>query len=479
MKINLKKIGRKRLLIGLGAGAVIILIIIVNLSSGSGQDRERQGPPVAVQVEKVRPRTVEQTVTAAGKIQPVFETEISSTVSAQIMAIYVEEGYEVQPGDTLVILDRRRYEASHDRAQSALRSARAGLKKVTAERDRGRQLYEKNLISLQEMETLEASYEEALSRKEQAEATLAQANDDLDKTVLLAPESGVVTKIRKEVGEMALGSTFQADVLLVISDLSMMEVVVEVDETDVVDIELFDPVKVEVDAIQDTVFEGRVSRIAHSALVTGQGTQEQVTNFEVVVTLDINPQARRIDPRIRPGMSATATITTALHTSVVAAPIQALTARVPKRKESEELAAGEPAGESREGNQSRARGTPQGGPGRGSGAGTGAPMRSEQGEGEEEFTRPEPVEVVFVVVEDTTGSGGGFLRKLFGSKPSAKVDQREVKIGISSDTHYEILSGLEAGEEIVVGNYQAVSKDLQDGRLITRKERRTPGRPPR
>ena len=479
MKINLKKIGRKRLLIGLGAGAVIILIIIVNLSSGSGQDGERQGPPVAVQVEKVRPRTVEQTVTAAGKIQPVFETEISSTVSAQIMAIYVEEGYEVQPGDTLVILDRRRYEASHDRAQSALRSARAGLKKVTAERDRGRQLYEKNLISLQEMETLEASYEEALSRKEQAEATLAQANDDLDKTVLLAPESGVVTKIRKEVGEMALGSTFQADVLLVISDLSMMEVVVEVDETDVVDIELFDPVKVEVDAIQDTVFEGRVSRIAHSALVTGQGTQEQVTNFEVVVTLDINPQARRIDPRIRPGMSATATITTALHTSVVAAPIQALTARVPKRKESEELAAGEPAGESREGNQSRARGTPQGGPGRGSGAGTGAPMRSEQGEGEEEFTRPEPVEVVFVVVEDTTGSGGGFLRKLFGSKPSAKVDQREVKIGISSDTHYEILSGLEAGEEIVVGNYQAVSKDLQDGRLITRKERRTPGRPPR
>jgi len=479
MKINLKKIGRKRLLIGLGVGAVIILIIIVNLSSGGGQGEERQGPPVAVQVEKVRPRTVEQTVTAAGKIQPVFETEISSTVSAQIMAIYVEEGYEVQPGDTLVILDRRRYEASHDRAQSALRSARAGLKKVTAERDRGRQLYEKNLISLQDMETLEASYEEALSRKEQAEATLAQANDDLDKTVLLAPESGVVTKIRKEVGEMALGSTFQADVLLVISDLSMMEVVVEVDETDVVDIELFDPVKVEVDAIQDTVFEGRVSRIAHSALVTGQGTQEQVTNFEVVVTLDINPEARRIDPRIRPGMSATATITTALHTSVVAAPIQALTARVPKRKESEELAAGEPAGESREGNQSRARGTPQGGPGRGSGAGTGAPMRSEQGEGEEEFTRPEPVEVVFVVVEDTTGSGGGFLRKLFGSKPSAKVDQREVKIGISSDTHYEILSGLEAGEEIVVGNYQAVSKDLQDGRLITRRERRTPGRPPR
>ncbi len=483
MKINLKKIGRKRLLIGLGVGAAIILIIIVNLASGGGQGGERQGPPVAVQVEKVRQRTVEQTVTAAGKIQPVFEMEISSTVSAQIMAIYVEEGHEVQPGDTLVILDRRRYEAAQDRAQSALRSARAGLKKVTAERGRGRQLYEKNLISLQEMEALEASYEEALSRREQAEATLVQVEDDLDKTVLVAPEGGVVTKLLKEVGEMALGSTFQADVLLVISDLSMMEVVVEVDETDVVDIELMDRVKIEVDAIQDTVFDGRVSRIAHSALVTGQGTQEQVTNFEVVVTLYVDPRARRIDPRIRPGMSATATVTTALHTSVVAVPIQALTARQPKKEKPDELAAGETTGEQQGATDSGDRGGRLGGPGGGGrgrpgGARMAAPMTSERGEAEDEFTRPDPVEVVFVVVEDTTGSGGGFLRKLFGSKSPAKVEQREVKIGISSDTHYEILSGLEAEEEIVVGNYRAVSKDLQDGRLITRRERPTPGQRP-
>ena len=483
-KIDLKKIGRKRLLIGSGVGAAIILIIIVNLSSGGGQGGERQGPPVAVQVEKVRPRTVEQTVTAAGKIQPVFETEISSTVSAQIKAIYVEEGYEVQSGDTLVILDQRRYEAAYERARSGLRSGRAGLKKVTAERERGRQLFKKKLISLQDMEALEASYEEALSRKEQAEATLAQARDDLDKTILLVPEGGVVTKLRKEVGEMALGSTFQADVLLVISDLSMMEVVVEVDETDVVDIELMDPVKIEVDAIQDTVFDGRVSRIAHSALVTGLGTQEQVTNFEVVVTLNVASQAQRVDPRIRPGMSATATITTALHTSVVAVPIQALTARSPKREKPAELAAGETTGEQQGANSASDHRSQRRGPGRRGGPGgpgggrMAARMMSEGDEGEDEFTRPEPVEVLFVVVEDTTGSGGGFLRKLFGSKPSIKVEQREVKIGISSDTHYEILSGLEAGEEIVVGNYRAVSKDLQDGRLITRRERRTAGRRP-
>ena len=470
IKINLKKIGRKRLLIGSGIGAALLLIIVVNLSSGGSQGVVPQGPPVGVQVEEIRLRTVEQTVTAAGKIQPVFEMEISSTVSAQIIAIYVEEGHEIQPGDTLVILDRRRYEAAHARSRSALRSARAGLKKVTAERDRGRQLYEKNLISLQDMETLEASYEEALSRKDQSEATLAQASDDLDKTVLVALEGGVVTLLRKEVGEMALGSTFQADVLLVISDLSMMEVVVEVDETDVVDIELMDRVKIEVDALQDTVFDGRVSRIAHSALIIGQGTQNQVTNFEVIVTLDVDPQARLVDPRIRPGMSATTTITTALHTSVVVAPIQALTARQPKKTKPDEIAAGETTGEQQGATDSGDRGGRRGGPG---GAGMAPRMMSEQGDEEEELTRSDPVEVVFVVVEDTTSSGGGFLRRLFGSKSRASVEQREVRIGISSDTHYEILSGLEPGEEIVVGNYRAVSKDLQDGRQITRRERPT------
>jgi HlyD family secretion protein len=104
---------------------------------------------------------------------------------------------------------------------------------------------------------------------------------------------------------------------------------------------------------------------------------------------------------------------------------------------------------------------------------------SQSGEGEDEFARPEPVEVVFVVHEDTTGSSGGFLGRLFGAKARETVEQREVKIGISSDTHYEIITGLDAGEEIVIGNYRAVSKDLVDGNRITRRERRSPGRGPR
>lgn len=475
MKFNFKNLNRKRLFIGIGAGAAIVIIVLANLSFTKTTDGPDVGPPVDVQVENVRRMSVEQTVTAAGTIQPVIETEISSNVSAQIIAILVEEGDEVQVGDTLVILDRLRYEAAYERSRSALRSATAREKQVRSERARGRQLFEKNLISLQEMEALEASYEMALSQKEQAEASLDQVQDDLNKTILMAPEAGVVTRLNKEVGEMALGSTFQADVLLIIADLSLMEVVVEVDETDVVDIQLGNLVKIEIDAIQDSVFAGKVSQIAHSATILGQGTQSQVTNFEVEVTLAVSPEAQRIDPRIRPGMSATTTITTALKESTIAIPIQALTARQPKRPELE--------GDEAEDQEVRSQGDQtQRAAMRGSGMrGAGGGMGGGRGSGDMGGSRPgngrsEPVEVVFVIATDSTQSDGGFFQKLFGMKPQENVEQREVKLGISSDTHYEIVAGLRPGEEIVTGNYQAVSKDLKDGSPIERKERLAGGR---
>ncbi len=454
MKLDFRKyFNRKRLLIGGAIILVITLIIVRNVSSGDVRDERRKAPPIAVQVEKVRQQQVEQAVTAAGKLKPVFETDISSTISAQIMELRVDEGDEVQAGDVLVVLDRARYEAAFERARSVLRSARAGQKLTKSELDRGKQLFDKKLVSLQDLESLEAAYESALGAQEQAEATLEQARDDLDKTTLGAPYDGVVTKLNKEVGEMALGSTFQADVLLVISDLSMMEVVVDVDETDVVDIEILDPVEIEVDAIPDTTFNGRVSRVAHSATIIGQGTQEQATNFEVVVTLDMNQEASRIDPRLRPGMSATATIITARHDEVVAVPIQALAAREPVEHHEE--------GDTPEDGPQRRRGEKPG-----SGNGNHDDDGDDSGPGSD---KPELLEVVFVVQKDT--SGRGWLRKLFKTKPVETVEQRPVKLGISSDTHYEIVSGLEAGEEIVIGNYRAVSKELQDKSRINRKEK--------
>lgn len=452
MKFEWRSLKRKPVMLGIGGVALVAFILARSISADDTKgEKSKSAPPVEVQVEMVILQIVEQNVTAAGKIRPVFETEISSTVSAQIMDIRVEEGDEVAAGDTLVILDRKRYAAAYERSLSAVRSAKATLRQVKAEIERDRQLFEKRLISLQNIEVKEAAYEMAISQLEQAEAGKDQSKDDLSKTILLAPDGGVVTRLNKEIGEMALGSTFQADVLLIISDLSMMEVVVEVDETDIVDIEILDQVKIEIDAIQDTDFSGRISRIAHSATVIGQGTQEQSTNFEVIVTLDIREGGKRIDDRIRPGMSATATITTAHHEDAVAVPIQALAARPPVRKKNPTAIDAAQGDEKDQGGKRAGKG--------GKGAHPGG----------KNFKKPEPIEVVFVVSEDSTGSQG-WIARLLGKDPLENVSQRAVELGISSDTHYEILSGLEAGEQIVVGNYRAVSKELKDGSLIKRKD---------
>jgi HlyD family secretion protein len=199
-----------------------------------------------------------------------------------------------------------------------------------------------------------------------------------------------------------------------------------------------------------------------------------------VVTLDVELDAKRVDPRIRPGMSATATITTALHKSAISIPIQALTARAPIREPNPEISKSDSLKQGKDSGDADSRRERRGRSGRGRGSGPNGSMGGEHagsGPGGEdgEFVKPEPVEVVFIVVTDTTSSGGG----LFGSKSKERVEQREVKIGISSDTHYEILTGLEEDEEIVIGNYRAVSRNLSNDRLITRKAQPVPGRPHR
>ncbi len=196
--------------------------------------------------------------------------------------------------------------------------------------------------------------------------------------------------------------------------------------------------------------------MAHSATILGAGSQDQSTNFEVTVTLDINEGATTLDDRIRPGMSATATIVTARHADVIAVPIQALAARPPVSKEMTEDE-GEQDGRDNLDEHNSEDATNHGGA---EGTTSIAPAGA--------FTRIEPVEVVFVVMQDTTDSVG-LIGKLLGREPSQIVAQRVVELGISSDTHYEILAGLEAAEMIVIGSYRAVSKELQNGSRINSK----------
>lgn len=405
----MKKGMKKRILI------VTLVVVVGAVLVYTNLNRQKQ-KPIVVQTEKVRRERIVQTVNASGSLVPITEVKISANVSARIINIAVKEGDRVRKGDLLVELDRAQYEAAYEKALSFVQSNKANLRKVTSDMQRIRALYENHLTSEAELESAEAQLELAESQVVQAEAALKQAKDDLDKTRIVAPMDGIVTSLKKEVGEIALGSVFQEDVILVISDMSQVKVEVEVDETDVVNINIGDAARIEFDALPGQIFQGSVAEIAHSATTKGLGTSEQVTNFKVQVMLAGQ------DKRFRPGMSATVDIITDVRQNALVIPIQALTAR-----DLAEI----------------------------------TKDTTEQSPQElNDKNKNKMTEVVFVVGKaDTTRVNKGKNTKL-SSTPYARA--RRVQIGISSDTHFEVVSGLQEGEEIIVGPYKAISKELKD-----------------
>ena len=420
----MKKSARKKIILLVVVLAIIGGIVYLNL-------QKKKVKPVAVQTQTVQRERIVQTVNASGSLIPVTEVKISANVSARIIGLAVKEGDRVRKGDLLVELDKAQYEAAYEKALSFVQSSKANRKKVASDLKRYRALRERDLTSEAELEAAEAQMEVAESQVVQAEAALKQAQDDLDKTRIAAPMSGIVTSLKKEVGEIALGSVFQEDVILVISDMSKVEVKVEVDETDVVNVNIGDTAKIELDAIPNTEYRGLVAEIAHSATTKGLGTQEQVTNF--IVEIAVIGQ----DERFRPGMSATVDIITDVREAALAVPIQALTARSPLEESAEVV-------------------PPKKG-------------KEETPPAENPADRKMPAvklqDVVFVV-KTPADSLDPQDRTLIKKPGGQLVAKRPVKIGISSDTHFEILEGLMEGEEIVIGPYKAISKDLKDKTLI-------------
>jgi HlyD family secretion protein len=397
---------KKKILIIGGILIIIAVLIIANLSS-----KEKA---ILVQTEKIFRDDITQTVTGNGKIFPVTEVNISAKVAGEILKINAEEGDSVKRGEVLVVLDSKQYEAMRDRQKFTILGARAEVKVKKNEWDRAQQLFQQNLLSKSELEVAEAGYEKALSMLQQAEASLEEAKDAVDKTVLKAPMDGVVIQKNKEIGEMALGSQFQEDVILTIADLTEMESRVEINENDIINVSLGDSSYVEIDAFPDTTFRGIVSEISHSAETTGQGTIEQVTNYEVRVRL-INKL-----PAFRPGMSATADIATETKKDVLNIPIQCLTAREPDKlltKKGVETTPAQREGDSIEILKKKKKKT------------------------------DDLMEVVFIV-EDRY----------------AKM--RQIKVGISDDNYYEVLEGVSEGEEVITGPFKILSRLLKDGDRI-------------
>ena len=274
-----------------------------------------------VTAEEVVKRDVIHKVNASGIIQPEEEVQITSMVSGWITEITVIEGDTVKPGQHLISIDKKQYQAAYDQALSQVKSSKANLKNVTSQLERTKQLFEQKLISKQEIEQIEASYELALSQVDQANAALLSREDELSKTKLVAPKHGIVTSLTKEEGEMALGGMFNPGVLMTIADLNHMEVLVDVNENDVVTIDVGDTTEIEIDAFPDTLFYGLVSEIAHTAQNLNMGSQQQVTNFKVKIKILKPPH------KIRPGMSSTVNIISETIKNTLSIPIQSLVSR--------------------------------------------------------------------------------------------------------------------------------------------------------
>lgn len=396
----------KKIVIIVLAVVVVGALVIANLL------KEDKG--LEVTTENIEKGTVIKKVTGSGQIEPAVEVKISANVSGKIIALYAKEGDFVKKGELLVELERDQYRASLQRAESALLAAIANEKKAASDLERAKKLFNQKLVSDADYEATEASFEAQQSNRLQMEASRDEAEEQLRKTRLYTTMDGVVTKLNKEQGEMAIGATFQEDVIMIVSDLSVMESVIEVDENEVVSISLNDTADVELDAFPDTTFKGIVTEIANSAITKGLGTQEQVTNFEVTVTI------QNADARFRPGMSTTVDVYTERDENVLRVPIQSVTMREKKRLEKKkniEDKADESAEEA----------------------------------SDYEMKKDEMVEVVFVV------NGGEALAK-------------PVKLGISDDSHYAVLSGLEEGDKVITGPFRAISKTLKSGDLVTIKE---------
>ena len=397
--------------IALASGVVLILALLVYANL-----KKSTGPTVAVQVEKVERGTVTHLVSGTGKIQPEVNVKISANVAARIIDLRADDGDRVKKGQILVQLDRTRYEAAVTQAKAGLSSAKANLRQAKASLDNAQRalsrlekLFQQGLTSAEKLEQAKTQYEVQRSNYDasrdqvvQAKARLEQAQDDLNKTTIRSPIDGVVIQRNKEIGEIALGSQFKEDVILQVANLSKMEVQTEIDENDVVDVARGDTATLTVDAFPDTSFRGIVTEIAHTPIVRGLGTQEEITNFQVKIAI--------LDtiPKLRPGMSSTVDIQTEKHQNVLKVPIQAVTVReisqIPQLKKKE------------------------------------LPSTSSEKMKASEKMR----EVVFVVKDGV-------------------AHIRPVKTGISSDTDIEILEGVQEGEQVVVGSFRALSKELKDG----------------
>jgi len=400
---------------------------------------------ITVQTEKVARRNLTEVVVANGKIQPVVQVKISPEVSGEIIELPVKEGQQVAKGQLIVKIKPDFYIANRNQAEAAYKSslasratAEANLQKANAEFRRVAELFQQKLVSASLYDEAKAAHAVASAQLtnsthqvEMARASLASAEEQLAKTTIVAPLSGTVSKLNSQLGERVLGTVQNVGTeIMTIADLGEMEARVEIGEIDVVLIAPGQNVQLEVDAFKNRKFTGTVTEIANSSKTSPySSSQQEATKFEVKIRI-------KEKEAFRPGMSVTAEIETRSRTNVLCVPIASVTTRLPKPKETK----GNPSTATNASSSHTNPAAPN--PGAPSPS-TNSPPRPDK----KNRDAVKPIEVVFLKQGDV-----------------AKMVP--VKIGISDDDYWEILEGLEEGQEVISGGYRAVSRDLEDGKRV-------------
>jgi HlyD family secretion protein len=403
-------------------GAVIIGVAAFAATTAA----RRGGKPTEVRIEAVQKRDLVASVTASGQVQPRTKVNVAADISGRIVRLAVKEGQMVQRGQFLLEIDPAQYEAAVQRAEAGLSASKAQMAQARANHLQAQRNFERsdkmrqqnaNLVTQEQLEQLktqtevtQALLEAATHQVEQSQAALSDAKSQLSKTTILAPMSGRVTRLAVEQGETAVPGTFNKDAatLLTISDMTVLETKVKVDETDVARISVGDSALIQIDAFTDTTFVGRVVKISNSSVkgASAAGAQgEQAVDYEVTIEL-LNPP---VDTR--PDFSATAKVVTETRTGVISIPIIALTVRENEALESADTAIT---------------------------VGRSGPAKD---------VGKKDVEGVFIVGADD------------------RVTFRPVRVGIAGEKYFEVLDGLRDGERIVGGTYQAI-RELKDNTLV-------------
>lgn len=432
----------------IGGGLLLVFLVVGRKAGWIGEDDN-----IKVTAEKVSTETITETVSASGKVQPEVEVKLAADVSGEVVELYVKEGDLVTKGTLLAKINPEIYASALDRVAASVSSSKANLENAKARLtqsesqfrnseliyNRNKKLFDEGVISAADFESIRSSYEVAKGDVEaarqsvsassygvqSAEASLKESRENLNKTSIFAPVDGTISKLSVEKGERVVGTEMMAGTEVIrLANLNEMEVSVDVSESDIIRVNVGDTAIVDIDAYLNRTFTGIVTEIANSANSESAMSTDQVTNFTVKVRIlrdsykDLIPDGKPTYSPFRPGMSATVEIQTRKVYNVTAVPIQAVTTRDTTVRSSSK-----------------------------------AISRPDQEEEVEQVEKP----------KESVAERKSAIKECVFVIKDGEVSIRTVKTGIQDNMHIQILEGLETGEEVVTGPYNAISRLLKSG----------------